>query len=69
MDEGAGAQAAAAAHGDEPPLAVGALEFVQRLGDQDAPGAAQGVAQGNGAAVGIHPLHVGLMLGGPTQHY
>jgi hypothetical protein len=53
LEDCAGAEAAAAAHRDERVLAVGALELVEGLGDRHRAGAAEGVAEGDGAAVGV----------------
>ena len=40
-------------------LAVGALELVQGLGEEDGAGAAERVTEGDGAAVGVDRVHVG----------
>ena len=49
--------------------AVGALELVQRLGDEDGAGAAERVAEGDGAAVGVDLGQVGAELARPGQHH
>src|SRR5690606_11214838 len=61
LDDGAGGEGAAAAHRDERRVLVAALELVQGGGDQAAAGAADGVAEGDGAAVGVHVLPVRLV--------
>src|SRR5262245_37701224 len=53
LDDGAGAETAAAAHGDEPERAVDALELVQRARDEAGTSGADGVAEGDGAAVRV----------------
>src|SRR5579884_2543877 len=67
LDDRARAQAAAAAHGDEGVGAVDALQLVQSGGDQAGPGAPDRVAQSDGAAVGVHLLHVRMELALPSQ--
>ncbi|SLD08002.1 Uncharacterised protein [Mycobacteroides abscessus subsp. massiliense] len=42
---------------------------MQRRGDQAAAGAAHRVAQGDGTAVDVHAIEVGLVHGGPRQHH
>ena len=58
LDDGAGAEAAAAAHRHEAVAAAGALQLVEGLGEQHGAGAAERVAEGDGAAVGV-----GLLVG------
>ena len=54
LDDGAGAEAAAAAHGDEAVCVPSVRsQLVQRLGDEEGAGAAERVAEGDGAAVGV----------------
>src|SRR5437588_13006076 len=67
-DQRAGPQTAAAAHRDEGVLSVASLELVDGLGDEDGARPAQGVAEGDGAAVGVDPVHVGAGLPGPAEH-
>src|SRR4051812_24839305 len=68
LDEGAGTQTATAAHGDEPVAVAGAGQLVDGLGDQEATGATQRMAQGDGAAVGVDAGHVRTQLARPGQH-
>lgn len=60
---GACRQRAASTHGDQCGALIGAAQFVQRGGDQPAAGAADGVAQRDGAAIAsdVDLLHVGFM--------
>src|SRR5438128_1636200 len=53
FDQGAGAETAAAAHRDEAVGAVDSLELVERGGDEPGAGAADGVTDRDGAAVGV----------------
>ena len=62
LDEGAGAEAAAAAHGDQRAATAGALELVERGGDQAVAGAAGRVAERDRAAVRVHALGDRLAL-------
>ena len=68
LDDGAGAEAAAAAHGHQAVAAAGALELVEGLGHQDGAGAAERVAEGDGAAVGVDLGQVDVELLCPGQH-
>src|SRR6478735_5298655 len=68
FQDGAGAEPAAAAHGDERALAAGARELVHRLGEQDRAGAAERVTEGDGAAVRVDPRHVGPGGALPAEH-
>ena len=43
-------------------------QLVHGLGEQDGAGAAERVAEGDGAAVGVDPVEVGAELLGPRQH-
>src|SRR4029453_15340701 len=69
LDDGAGAEATAAAHAHEADVAVDALELVERLGHEDGARAAQRVTQGDGAAVDVGALDVGAELTLPGQHH
>src|SRR6266851_8919042 len=51
--EPGGAHAAADAHGDHAVAGVAALEFADECGGEFGAGAAEGVTEGDGAAVGI----------------
>src|SRR5215207_10956989 len=68
LDDRAGAEATAAAHRDQAVAAADALDLVEGLGHQERPGAAERVAEGDGAAVGVRLLEVGPDLLGPRQH-
>ena len=51
-----------------PKLPVGALQLVQRGGDEPRPGRADRVADRDRAAVRVHPRQVGVQLALPRQH-
>src|SRR5262245_60091283 len=68
LDDRAGAQAATAAHADEGGGLVGPLELVEGLGHEERPRTPEGVAEGDGPAVGVGLVEVGLDLAGPGQH-
>ena len=68
LDDRAGAEPATAAHRHEAVAPAGALELVERLGEEDRTRAAERVAQGDGAAVRVHLLHVGVDLLRPREH-
>src|SRR4051794_11089618 len=67
-EEGAGAEAATAAHGDDGVLSVGALQLVDGFGGEDGAGAAERVTERDGAAVGVDALHVALVRELPREH-
>jgi hypothetical protein len=64
----AGADPAAAAHADQCAGATGAVQLVDGLRGEEAPGGAERVAERNRAAVGVDPLRVGLHRPGPCEH-
>src|SRR5204862_105841 len=68
LDQRRGAQAAAAAHGHEADLVVGALELVQHRGDQPRARRAQRVPESHRAAVDVDAVHVGVVLAPPGRH-
>ena len=53
---------------DQAVLLSRALELVQRGGDQPAAGAADRMAEGDGATVDVHLVHVGFVHLRPGQH-
>ena len=55
------AMRAAGAHGDQRGAGVAPLQLVQRGGDQPGAGAADRVAEGDGAAVDVDLVRVGLV--------
>ena len=61
LDDGAGGQRAAAAHGDEGQVASRALELVEGGGDQAGAGGADRVAEGDGAAVDVDLVPVDVV--------
>src|SRR5215211_1552705 len=65
LDERARAQAAAAAHGHEADLPVGALELVQQRGDQARPGRAERVTERNGATIHVDAIPIRVELPAP----
>src|SRR6059036_3394515 len=67
LDQHAGAEAAATAHGHQGHLAVRPLELVHRLGDEHGAGRAEGMAECDRTAVRVHALHVRLELALPRQ--
>src|SRR5581483_11126030 len=67
LEERAGAESPAAAHGYQAELLLRALEFIDCLRDQTASGRAQRMAEGDRAAVGIDPRHVRLQRFRPAQ--
>src|SRR5205807_3717639 len=67
LDDGAGGEGAAAAHGDEGRAPVAALELVKGGGDEAAAGGAHGMAEGDGPAVDVDLVHVGLDHTRPRQ--
>ncbi|MPN52862.1 hypothetical protein SDC9_200525 [bioreactor metagenome] len=60
LEDARRAHSAANTHGDQGVGLAGALQMGQRLAGKDAAGGAQGVAQGNGAAVGVYLFRVQL---------
>src|SRR5581483_9067896 len=60
LDDRGDALAEADAHGLEPVTSAASLQLVQQRGHQAGAGAAERVAEGDGAAVDVHPLRVGL---------
>src|SRR6185503_11725000 len=56
FDDGASAEPAAAAHGDQAVAAAGPLELVERRRDEAGAGAAGGMPERDGAAVRVHAL-------------
>src|SRR5437868_12448537 len=68
-EERAGAEPAAAAHGDEGVLAIAPLEFVDGLGDEDGARAPERVADGDGSTVGVDPGPVGFQVPLPGQDH
>src|SRR5688500_5338959 len=68
FDDGGVGHAAAFAHGLEAVAATGALELVEQGGEQLGARAAERVTEGDGAAVHVHALHVGLELLLPCEH-
>src|SRR3954468_7679942 len=68
LDERPRAQPAAAAHGHESDLLVGALELVQQRGDQPRAGRAERMADGHRAAVDVDAVHVRVVLALPCRH-
>src|SRR3954447_10524133 len=68
LDESRGPEPAAAAHGHQPDLAVAALELVQQRRDEPGPTRPQRVAEGDGAAVDVDAIPLGLELSLPGQH-
>src|SRR5713226_6747902 len=69
FEDGAGAEPATTAHGDEPDGPVDALELVEGARDQPGAGAADRVAEGDGATVGVDGLGVGGELTLPREHH
>src|SRR5699024_11081722 len=59
LDDAGRGLGASRAHRDERALAVRALELVQGGGDEPRPGAADGVADRDGAPVDVDLVHVG----------
>ena len=53
---------------DEAVASAGALELVERLGEEHRARAAERMAEGDGAAVGVHLLHVRVDLLRPREH-
>ena len=68
LDDRPGPEPAAAAHRDQAVAAAGALELVQRGGDEPRAGAAGRMAERDRAAVRVHALRVRLQLLLPRQH-
>src|SRR5207302_8536335 len=62
IDDGRCAETTAAAHRLQPIAGVTPLQLVQQRGHQARPGRAERVAEGDRAAVDVHPLHVRVML-------
>src|ERR1700753_757735 len=58
FDDGAGGQRAARAHGDQRGGLIGALQLVQRGGNQATAGRADRVAQRDRAAIDVDTVHV-----------
>src|SRR6187549_4042692 len=65
LDQGAGAETAAAAHRHQAHLLVGALHLVEQGGDQPGAGRAERVPEGDRAAVDVDAVHVGVELAAP----
>src|SRR5438067_3436845 len=68
LQDRARTEAAAAAHRDKRVGAIDALELVHRLGDQECARRTERVPDGDGPAVQIHLLVVGIELALPGQH-
>src|SRR5580658_8441997 len=62
LDQRSRPGAAGGAHGDQPELAVGALELVQQRGDEPRAGGAERVSEGERAAVDVDALERRLQL-------
>mgnify|MGYP002389867481 CR=1 FL=1 len=60
FDDGGGGLAVADAHDLQAVAAAGARQFVDEFGHQDRACGAEGMSEGDGAAVGIHFRHVGV---------
>src|SRR5947209_4421511 len=69
LHEGGGAEAAAAAHGDQAGLGIPAFQLGEQGREQPPAGRADRMAEGDGAAVDVHPVHVRLELPFPGQHH
>src|SRR5437773_153472 len=67
LDQRAGAEATAAAHGHEAVTATGALELVEGLRGEDGAGAAERVAEADRAAVGVDLGVIGADLALPRD--
>src|SRR6201992_513973 len=68
LDDGAGRQRSTGAHRDQRGGLVGALQLVQRGGDQPAAGATHRVPQCDRAAVDVDLVHVWVVHPRPGQH-
>src|SRR5438270_2267684 len=68
LDDGGVGHAAAFAHGLEAVAAAGALELVEQRGHELGARAAQRVTEGDGAAIHVDLVHVGMVLLLPCQH-
>src|SRR5207237_10761011 len=69
LDEGGVGHAAALAHGLEAPAAAAAFELAHERGEQPGTRATEGVAEGDGTAVDVDLVHVGVVLLLPGQHH
>src|SRR3954447_21327953 len=69
LEQRARPEAAAAAHGHEPDLLVGALHLVQERGDEPGARRPQRVTEGHGPAVDVDPVHVGPELPPPGRDH
>src|SRR3954469_20118426 len=65
LNQRAGAEPAAAAHGHQAGLLVGALHLVEQRGDQARAGRAERVTERDRAAIDVDAVHVGLQLPPP----
>src|SRR5947199_1516119 len=68
LDDGGVGHPAALAHGLQAEAPAAALELVEEGRHEAGARAAQGVTQGDGAAVDVDLLHVGVVLLLPRQH-
>src|SRR5277367_3857781 len=68
LDDGAGRQRTTGTHGDQSRALVGALQLVQRGGDQPAAGAAHRMTERDRAAVDVDLVHVRVVHPRPGQH-
>src|SRR5690625_1903220 len=67
FDDGAGAEATAAAHRHQAVSPTATFELVEGLGEQERTGATEGMAEGDGPTVGVDAIHGDLELLGPRQ--